>query len=289
MKGIVEKLCELESIEIPEDMLKVTIDEHCTDKGVEQLAIRYADESYVNTVEKGDLAYCTADKESRSDERKILVYTGVILPGAEKAAEDVIGKSIGDEVKTVICEKEVTLTIEKILRRIPVEVDDSIVKKENIEGVNTVEEYKKYLYDKTLADTRLEKSKVINYFIIKMMERESTFVYDQEELDKTIGKYLEEYKAYEEFKNEDPKDVYELTASQIKQGWVVRAFCESRGLNVDVKEAEEEADRMIEMLTLMGEEVPSREELIEDSLMNEYYGKFFAYLEDYVTKKMEEQ
>lgn len=287
MNGFVSKLYDIDSIEIPEEMLKVCVDEKYGVDAIVRLSLRYADESEVETVSEGDLVYCHADKESYPDGRTILIFTGTPVPGAEKAAMAVLGKSVGDVVSTSICEKKVELKIEKILHRTPAFVDDKLISDIGIDGVDTVESYKKYVINEALENLKTEKVKDINRFVIDKMLSLCEFTYDEAEMaehsEKMSREMLEEYGDEIDMPFEDLKNEAVL---HTKQDWIAKAFCESRGFEADTQEAEEEADQMIEMMELAGEKIPDREELIESSVMGQYYNELFTYIENSTKQKM---
>lgn len=129
MNGKVDKLYDIDSIAIPEELLKVSVDEQRIEEEVAMLSLRYAKESLADTAAESDLVYAKADQESYPDGRTILLYTAMNMPGAEEAAKAVIGKKAGDVVSAVLADKKVTLTVEKVLHREPVEVTDELMEK----------------------------------------------------------------------------------------------------------------------------------------------------------------
>ena len=85
MKGFVTKLCDIDSIEIPKEMLEIRVDEQQLEEKLSALSLRYAKEEPTETAQAGDTVFCQADRESYPDGRTILLYTSVPLPGAEDA------------------------------------------------------------------------------------------------------------------------------------------------------------------------------------------------------------
>ena len=119
MKGSVSKLCDVDRIAIPEELLEVKIDEACVEDGLKALSLRYAAETAADTVEAGDIVHCRADKAAYPDGRTVLLFTGTEIPGAEAAAANAIGKRVGDVFAAQLLEKNAELCVEKIVRRIP--------------------------------------------------------------------------------------------------------------------------------------------------------------------------
>ena len=287
MNGVVDKLYDIDSIAIPEELLKVCVDEQKVEDAIRSLSMRYAEESPADEVEKGDLVYCQPNRDSYPDGRTILLYTGMDIPGAEKAEEAVIGKKVGDTVLTVLAENTVGLTIKRIFRRIPVEVTDTLVADMGIEGVATVEDYRNYLRRKQAEDLKMEQSKGVVHYIMDEMVNNTTYIYDEAEMEAYTATLVEQYAGECEQIGEpvSREEIRQSLIYQEKQGWMAKAFCESKGIEVDTASAEEETDRMIEMMQLMGEQVPEREEMVRMTIQNMYLDGLFGYIDTMIEKK----
>lgn len=288
MNGKVDKLYDIDSIAIPEELLKVNIDEQRVEEEVGMLSLRYAKESLADVAAESDLVYAKADQESYPDGRTILLYTAMNMPGAEEAAKAVIGKKAGDEVSTVLADKKVTLTVEKVLHREPVEVTDELIAGMGIEGVADVEAYKAYLREKMIADKQMENNKEIVRHILDEMTANSTYSYDEEEAKAQTMAMAEQYqKEYEQMgETITVEEICEGMIAQEKQMWMAKAVCESKGIDVDTSSAEEDADRMIEMMQLTGEPVPDREEMIQMAVQDAYFTGLMSYIDNLVQQKM---
>ncbi len=288
MKGFVTKLCDIDSIEIPEEMLDIRVDEGQVEAELSALSLRYAKEELAETAACGDTVFCRADKESYPDGRTILIYTAVPLPGAEDAAKQLLGKRAGDTVTVQLAGKTAALTVEKVLRRIPVEVSDELIAQLGLEGVATVADYRNYLRKKAMDDQKMEKSKAAIRYILDQMDAGSTFEYDQQELDAYVQKNMEQYlKDMQEMgMEESPEEIKASILAQEKQNWMAEAFCKAHNIAVDLADAENQADQMMEMMQLTGEPVPEREELVEMGLQNAYFEGILHYMEGILEKKM---
>lgn len=289
MKGHVTRLCDIDSIAIPEEMLKISVDEKEIDSGIDCLSLRYATESEATDVEKDDIVYCRADSESYPDKRTVILFTGTPIPGAEKAACDVLGKKLNDSFDTTLCGRKATLTVEKIIRRTKSEISDTLIASLNIDGVTSVDDYREYLRNKKLSTLKTENIKYITAYLLDQMVLSCEYDYDESTLEEYVNSELEVYKAdCEQFGEEyDADGAREAIISNVKQKWIAKAFCQSKGIDIDISQVEEEADRMIEMMTLMGEDVPEREEAVELVLEDEYMMSFFNYMETAINEKME--
>ena len=81
-------------------------------------------------------------------------------------------------------------------------------------------------------------------------------------------------------------EICEGLISQEKQMWMAKAVCENKGIEVDTSSAEEEADRMIEMMQLTGEPVPDRDEMIRMAVQDAYFTGLMSYIDNMVQQKV---
>lgn len=283
MNGAVTKLYDINSIVIPEELLDLRVDENEIEERVRMLSLRYANESEADIVAAGDTVYCKADKSSYPDGRRVILFTAVPLPGAEDAAEKAIGKGVNDLFTATLCEKDVALTVEKIVRRTPSEVNDELIRGIGIEGVATLDEYRAYLKEQRLADMRMERHKAIFYHFLCELVNKSEFSYDENEMKEYAQSLIAQYPPVEDM---SPEALEENVISQVKEGWISDAFCKNYNIQIDMKEIEEAADQMLEMQALVGEEVPPREEFIEMYLQNAKFGALYEYVDKISTEKL---
>lgn len=288
MDGTVKELCSIESIKIPEEMLDDSVSDKDVEKQVELLSLRYADELNADMVVEGDLVYCRADRESYPDGRDILIFTRSKIPGACDAEKAMLGHRQGENVKTTLAGKEIELSITGIVRRTPAVVNDELIVKIGIDSVSTVDEYRRYIKDKMIADRHLQNSKEITGFVLDGLIKGSTYVYDEAEAEKYVLSCYEEYiKENERLGIEEDltvDDVRNGAINNLKQGWIAEAVCKKNNIEIDMASIEEDTDRMIEMMELTGEEIPAREEMIKMSLAGEYMNGLFMYVEEYIDK-----
>ena len=287
MKGVVEKLCDIDSIVIPEELLECNVDEQQVEDAVQSLSVRYAKEEAAEQVSKGDFVSCQADKESYSDGRSILIYPGMNIPGAENAEEAVIGKNAEDVVATSIAGKRVTLTIKKIVHRIPAKVTDTLIAGIGLDGVSTISQYKDYTRAKMLEDQKMEKNKEIIRYYIDEMTNGSTYQYDPAEMDAYVQSMMAQYtkEAEEMGESISQEEIRQSVIYQSKQAWMTEAFCKAKEIEVDLSSIEEETDKMIEMMELMGETVPDRNEITEMAVQDAYFSGFMSYLDKVLEEK----
>lgn len=289
MKGTVITLCPPEKIQISEEFLTISVDEERVEEELRRLSLRYAKETEEEVAQKGDTVFCRADAQSYPDGRTILLYTGAEMPGAEEASRAVLGKKAGDEVLTKLGEKDVVLTVEKVIRLLPVAVNDALIASMELESIQTVAEYRSFTAEKIRQDAKMEKHKMAMAYVEQQMEDNSTFTYEAEALDKELEENRDaiqaDCRAYH-MPVPDDEEIRIGILRQAKQVWMAKALCEQQGIRPDVSEAEAAADQMAEMMSLMGEEVPPREKLVEEAVNNEYVNELFRIVDEYVSEKM---
>ena len=288
MNGFVSKLRDIDSIVIPGEMLNVSIDEQRVEDELRLLSMRYAKESPAASVINGDLVRCRADKDSYPDGRTILIFPGAGIPGAEEAEKAALDKAVGDVFTADLAGKSAVLTVEGITRRTPVEVNDDLISGMGVNGVATVNQYRSYIREKALKDQRMEQSKAITRYIVDELEAGSEYSYDEAEMDAHVQASTAEYLAQcPEGSFIMPSDeIRESIISQSKQGWIAEAFCRSRGIEPDMAAIQEEADQMLEMMTLMGGPAPDRAELVAMARQNECFNALFEYINNIIEREM---
>lgn len=288
MNGKIRRLYDIKKLDIPKELLSVSVLEGEADATLKNLALRYASESFVETAEKGDILYCTADEKSYPDKREIIIFTGTELPGAEKASLDGVKKTVGESFSTELFGKSVLLSVEKIIHREPCEINDDFVLRLNIEGVSTVWGAKKYFSDKLSEERKAQNIKEINNLLCTALVENSEFEYDAKEMSEYVEKvYAEALSMYgNELEGEDLGEIKASIEFSFKQGLAVKEYCKENGLIPDTSTADEEVDRMLQMMALTGEEQPPREELLESALLNGYYEQFFGFTEKCAKERM---
>lgn len=283
MKGIVTKLCDIENVDIPAGMLDVSVSEQSVADEIERLALRYAKESEADVSADGDIVYCAIDGG-----RVAPVFTAPVLPGAEEAAKSVLGKRAGDVVETSLLGKSVKLTAVKIVRRTLAEVNDALIASLGIEGASDMASYREYVRNKMISDKRFEAGKELSHYLMDELISGSSFEYDEAEMEEYISASMPEWLAECAAAGMDitEDDIRQSILFQSKQEWAAEAVCRKLGREIDLAEAEAEADRMAEMMALMGESVPERDELVKMSIRDAYQMVMFEYIDGIAASRM---
>lgn len=69
MKGYATKLCDIDSIAIPAELLETHVDGQLIEEEINALALRYAKESAADCAAEGDIVHCKAGADSYPDGR----------------------------------------------------------------------------------------------------------------------------------------------------------------------------------------------------------------------------
>lgn len=289
MKGNVIRLCNLSDIAIPDEFLTATVDEAEVDRQVQALCRRYAAQLPVQQAQQGDIVYCRADGARYGDGRTVMLYTALDIPGAEEATQAALGKTIGARFSTVLCGAGVQLTVEKIIRPVPAQLDDGLIASIGLEGVNTVADYRAYMADKMLSECRMEHRKMAVSHVMERLIEDSEFSYSPADLDATIAEEMDEIiRQCQEAGMELPtrEELRSGMLYQAKQGWAAAEYCRANGIRIDREAVEAEADQMLEMMALMGEPVPSREKMLESAMVDACVTELFGAIDALVAQKM---
>ncbi len=289
MNGFVTKLYDIDSMTIPAENLKIQIDAQHIEDEIKALSLRCAKETKVEQATEGDLVCCKADAESYPDHRTILLFTSLPLPGAEEAAKAAVGKHLGDVFTASLAGKSVQLTVADVIRRVPVAVDDAAVASLSIDGVTTVDAYRTYLTDKAQKEQEQERNKQILRLFMDEMVSGSQYSYDEAEM----AAYVEKMKA--QALEMDPaaaemgdERITDSIVYQCKQQWLAEAICKEKGMAPSQEEIEQYADQMAEMFQMVGEAVPSRDELLEMAKSELCLTPMFEYLNQLIQQKVVE-
>ena len=69
MKGYVTKLCDVDSIQFPAELLQTHVDTQLIEKEINALSLRYAKQSAADCAAQGDIVRCKADEATREHAR----------------------------------------------------------------------------------------------------------------------------------------------------------------------------------------------------------------------------
>lgn len=172
MKSQVIQLCDYKTIQIPEEYLSGKIPEEQIDRQLETLSANYAVDTDADVAQTGDSIACRGESDIPKWNRSLLLFypgRGLCEPELEDAC---LGAAVNETRTVSLPEGSVTLTVLCIVRRVRRPIDDALVRLEGIEGVTTVEEYRRWYRETTERELRTQAAgRAVSYLIQEMVKR----------------------------------------------------------------------------------------------------------------------
>ncbi len=254
MKSIVTKLCDIGSLTVPKELGKWHVGTEEVEDRLNTLARIHADELHPDTVLPGDSVRLSCP--GRMD---VLLFPGLGLPGAEEAEKAVTGLGVGDSLTAPINGRGLTMTVSEILRRVPGAITDQLVQAEGIEGVSTVDQYRRWYLETNEAQNRSTALKEIAFFLLDAIRDCSEYALDPQEADKWTQERAEAAFNDSIAMGEDPHipdEGFELLTDEqaiarLKEQMlpefqtvlVTRKLCEAQGISLTWEDVREEFEQ----------------------------------------------
>lgn len=179
MKSIIIKLFDMKELEIPSDLLDWHMSDEEIDADMNRLAVSHPVETHLDTVETGDSVLCrTVSDDSKWNWEAVPVYPGRGM--LEAALENAV---VGLKVAESKAVGNITFTVLEITRRRPSQINDELIQKENIDGVETVEQYRAWLRQTTELDRKRTALNRLSYYLLEEVAKRSEMEIDNEEFD----------------------------------------------------------------------------------------------------------
>lgn len=179
-----EKKCSFEEVNIPLELKQISIDAEWIEDEIRQLEEKnLAIMEVQDGISKGDIVTIRMMSESSGKEKISQISTGRGYFDA-KLEKELLGMKKGN-CKVIEKDGEQTkVYIEQIKRRVIPMIQDEMVKKEQIEGVNNVSAYQEYIFNKLVKEKKEEQLEQIVDVAIEEMIAHSEFSLVQDEVDK---------------------------------------------------------------------------------------------------------
>lgn len=181
MKLKVSKMYDYKSWKVPAELTLWRIADGEIDRQLERLSHDLAYETEADTVELLDSVACRGESAAARWNRPVLL----IYPGRKLCAEELemalIGAKLGESRTVATPDGAVKLTVMRIVRRRRIPVGDELVKAAHIEGVNTVQDYRRWYRAQNEPERRSNAAMRIAYQLIKQITENSEFSFDEEE------------------------------------------------------------------------------------------------------------
>lgn len=181
MKSQIVTLYDYTQAAIPEEMRRWRIDETEIDHQIETLTHSHAREMDADTVAAGDSVVCKGESAvGRWNKPVLLFYPGHGL--CEACIEDaLIGMNVGESKSISASEGELTLTVCRIVRRVPHPVGNALVQLEKIEGVENLEQYRRWYRETTEQRNRQDRINHIARMLLNDTAAKSKYEIDEAE------------------------------------------------------------------------------------------------------------
>ena len=204
MASRVTELYDYMTAPIPEELRPLKVTDADVDRMVAEMAARHQQSITPDAAEKGDCVICQSLTDGVYGDRKVLLYPGLSLPGAEDAEDAALGKSVGDEVDTVLCDTALRLRITGITRVTCHAADDDMVRSEGIEGVTTLSGYRTRCAEQLAASREAEAARKLAGHIFPDIVAKS--VYEVDEAEKQAWLYSEAQMKFDlQLRSESPE------------------------------------------------------------------------------------
>lgn len=184
MLSHITKLYDYAEAVVPDEIRFWRVPDSEIQERLELFSGAHARETEPETVAVGDSVSCRGESAAANWNRPVLLF----YPGhglCEKVLEDaLIGMRTGESKTVSLPEGDVTLTVARIIRTVPHPINDELVRLENIEGVSTVEEYRRWYRETIEAKQKDTNCHRAANWLLREIKSRSEFFIDQEEFTK---------------------------------------------------------------------------------------------------------
>lgn len=181
MKSTVTTIFDYQSFPIPEELRRWRIPDAEIQARLETLSHNHSVETEPDTVEALDGVACKGESTvSRWNRPNLQFYPGRKLC-SETMENALIGAKLG-ETRTVSTEEgDITLTVNRIVRRRHMPVGDELVQEEHIPGVSTLEDFARWYRETHEPEQRYNAKMRMAYALLHQITDRSQYAIDEEE------------------------------------------------------------------------------------------------------------
>ncbi len=181
MRSKVISLWDYTQYQLPEELTKWRVREEEIRQKLEAISKSHAQELEGEVVQIGDSISCHGESNiARWNKEPLLFFPGrnLVDPTFENAC---LGHRLGDTVTVTTPEGEVKLTVNRIIRRQAMPISDTLVKLENIDGVQALDDYTRWYRETTEAERRSQLLRSAAGQLQNLLLQNSQLEIDQEE------------------------------------------------------------------------------------------------------------
>ncbi len=191
MKSRVTNLYDYHQYRPPEELRRWRVPDNQIDDRLDLLSRNHSLQADVDSVQEKDSVACRGESTvPRWNQPVLFFYPGYGLCEVEDA---LLGMKVGESKTVSTTEGEITLTVLRILRRVNHPVDDALVQLESIEGVQTLEDYRRWYRETTEDKNREEQPIRMAYGLQNAIEENSACDIDPEEESRCVREYANQF------------------------------------------------------------------------------------------------
>ena len=236
---------------IPEECKVSEVTNEDIEKKISELEAKYNDGFISEIVSLKDSVSCKCI-EGVYKNRNLYIYPGLKLKGAEIIENDILNHQVNDEVETILCDNPIKVVIQKISSPLKNKINDEMVLKEKIDGVKTLEDYRKYCEQNIKEFKKVEASRKLAGHYFHETVKHSTFDIDEEDKQRWLNEKAD-MEVFARTMNNDPEmlellkdsEKLEIEKENIKERYndsfkhylVYRRIANDAGYVIDQKEA----------------------------------------------------
>lgn len=233
MKSRVVKVYEYTDVDISKFQVTFKVNQDKINQEISRVKNHYAIWKQGTKVSKQDMVLCALQSDiQKFNRKKVKMIVGSHLFDA-KLEDALIGMNVGEEKKIMVSEQEVAIRVLQVTNKICPELDDSMVQKLNLDGVNTVKDYREYLINQQRQEFIQDKKYNVIQYVRNKVLKQSDFILKREDWQWAVNMELQkcsvlaqkdglqlETMTEKEFEGKIPvKSYYELVALLQSKYW----------------------------------------------------------------------
>lgn len=215
LKNKVKEAYDFKKVNVPEKLLEIEISKKLLEDALRDVSERFLTiEEAEGAIRAGDIVSVELESSvAKFNKKKIQISVGRAF-FSKKLEDELLGMKKSETKRVSMEFGFVTIRIISVKRRIFTIITDELIKKLNIEGVNTIDEYKKYICNKFINQSKDKKMGFIVDFIVKEVISESKFESIKEEVKGKYEDLIERINVYAEKANMSYEEYIKEAAAQ---------------------------------------------------------------------------
>ncbi|NMM64497.1 hypothetical protein HBE96_17930 [Clostridium sp. P21] len=195
-KSKVLEIYDFRNVKITEELLKIEIDKSEIDNSLMLVAKKNAVSIDADDeVKKGDQVIVEMESSLDKFNRKnlpIVVGMGLFNKSFE---DELLGMKKNEVKSTNVDESSVTVKIMSIKRKVIPKVTNEMIKKLDIKGIGTIDEFKRNIYNEKVTEIKVDKLQKICWMVLDEAIKKSKFLVLEDDIEKLCDSELDRCRA----------------------------------------------------------------------------------------------